>query len=402
MSDQPSVAELRTRVQAGDLQAAALLGLWELLGHNVDRDLPAGVRRLTDAASRGHVEACAFLATLHATGFGVPLDWQRAGRWLIAAAQLGNDRALTQLALLVSEHETDLRVRLLYAASVQGSAIAPYFLGKSSLALADERARRAGDAWMAIAVTRGNPLATSFAQPLPGVPPLAPGPQLPADFWERVATAFDPARFLAPLSVEVHRTDPHVASARAALTPALCDYIIGLAAPLLTRAEVNDVVTGSRVHEMRTNWQARFALTNTDVIGVLAARRVAQLAGEPFENQEDTMILRYRPGEAYEDHFDFVDPRVPAFAHELATRGQRIATVLVYLNDGYTDGYTEFPQLQWRYRGAPGDALIFRSVTARGEPDPRTLHAGRPPQAGEKWILSKWLRDRPQLGRIFS
>jgi prolyl 4-hydroxylase len=111
------------------------------------------------------------------------------------------------------------------------------------------------------------------------------------------------------------------------------------------------------------------------------------------------MILRYRPGEAYEDHFDFVDPRVPGFAHELATRGQRIATVLVYLNDGYTGGHTEFPQLQWRFRGAPGDALAFRSVTVQGQPDLRTLHAGRPPQTGEKWILSKWLRDRAQLGR---
>lgn len=253
--------------------------------------------------------------------------------------------------------------------------------------------------WLAIAAARGNPCAARLTQALPGVPPLAPGPELPTAFWERVAAAFAPERFLGRANAVVQVPDPPIMTATGLLAPALCDYLVGLAAPLMQRAEVNDVSEGSRVHQMRTNWQTRFGITNTDVIGILAARRVTELAGEPFENQEDTMILRYRPGEAYEEHFDFVDPRVPAFAHELATQGQRIATVLIYLNEGYTGGETNFPRVGWRVRGAQGDALAFRSVTANGQPDLRTLHAGLPPREGEKWILSKWIRDRPQLGR---
>jgi prolyl 4-hydroxylase len=76
--------------------------------------------------------------------------------------------------------------------------------------------------------------------------------------------------------------------------------------------------------------------------------------------------------------------------------------VLIYLNDEYTGGETDFPVLGWRYRGSPGDALAFRNVTAAGLPDVRTLHAGRPPAGGEKWLLSKWIRDRRQLGRLLS
>ena len=38
---------------------------------------------------------------------------------------------------------------------------------------------------------------------------------------------------------------------------------------------------------------------------------------------------------------------------------------------------------------------MFRNVDAQGQPDPRTLHAGRPPTAGEKWLLSVWILDRP-------
>lgn len=393
---------LAAAATGGSTEAVALLGAWELLAHNVERNHQSGLARLTQAAQRGDDHACCFMATLHAAGFAAQADWRLTSEWLIAAARLGNDRALVQLALLCDDSETELRIRLLYAAAVRGSAIAPYFLGLSSLAVPGGRGtEQAGQVWLAIAATRGNPCAARRAQPLSSLPQLAPGPELGEDFWKRVAATFAPQRFLGPAHVAVGVPDPPIMTATGLLPTAWCDYLADLAAPLLQRAEVNDVRAGSRVHHMRSNSQARFGFTNTDVIGVLAARRVAQLAGEPFENQEDMMILRYRPGEAYEDHFDFVDPRVPGFAQELATRGQRIATVLVYLNDDYSGGYTEFPRLQWRFRGAQGDALAFRSVTANGEPDPRTLHAGRPPQAGEKWVLSKWLRERPQLGRNF-
>ena len=390
---------LKAAVAGGSTEGVALLGVWELLGHNVESNHRSGIALLTNAAKRGDETACCFMATLHAAGFAAEANWRTACEWLIAAAKLGNDRALVQLALLSDDSETELRVRLLYAAAARGSAIAPYFLGRTSLALQGANTQQAGQVWMGIAAARGNPCAARFAQPLPGVPPLAAGPELPMEFWERVAAAFAPERFLTRANAVVQGPDPPILTATGLLPPALCDYLVGLAAPLMQRAEVNDVSEGSRVHQMRTNWQTRFGITNTDVIGVLAARRVAELAGEPFENQEDTMILRYRPGEAYEEHFDFVDPRVPAFAHELATQGQRIATVLIYLNDGYSGGETNFPKVGWRVRGGQGDALAFRSVTANGEPDLRTLHAGLPPRDGEKWILSKWIRDRPQLGR---
>ena len=74
------------------------------------------------------------------------------------------------------------------------------------------------------------------------------------------------------------------------------------------------------------------------------------------------------------------------------------AGVLIYLNDDCEGGDTEFPQLGIRHRGAAGDALIFFSADASGRPDPRTVHAGRPPTAGEKWVLSQFVRNRPVIG----
>ena len=41
---------------------------------------------------------------------------------------------------------------------------------------------------------------------------------------------------------------------------------------------------------------------------------------------------------------------------------------------------------------------MFFNVDAAGQPDRRTLHAGLPPSAGEKWLLSQWFRDRGAPG----
>lgn len=393
---------LQRSAQAGNVSAGALLGAWLLLGYNVKQDEFEGVARLQDAATRGDDAACAFLATLHASGLAVAHDWGMTARWLIAAAKLGNDRALTQLALLVGATENELRARLLFTAATRGNVIAPYFLGKTLLEIDRPDARTAAGLWLGIAAAAGNPCALRFAAPTAGPVQLPPTPVLDTTFWSRVSDAVDFQSLVGPLSVTTQRHDPLLLTASRILPAAFCEYLMGIAAPLLQRAEVNDALGEAHVHEMRTNSHTRFGLTNTDVIGVVSARRVSQMIGEPFENQEDTMILRYRPGEAYDDHYDFVDPRVAQFQRELALQGQRIATVLIYLNEEYTGGETDFSLLGWRYRGSRGDALAFRNVSAAGLPDLRTLHAGRPPASGEKWLLSKWIRDRRQLGRLFS
>jgi prolyl 4-hydroxylase len=393
---------LQRSAEAGNLSAGALLGAWLLLGYNLKQDEAAGIARLQDAAARGDAAANAFLATLHASGLAVPHDWRVATQWLIAAAKLGSDRAQTQLALLVGAGEMELRARLLLAAATRGNAIAPYFLGKALLDVDRPDARSSAALWLGVAAAAGNPCALRLAPASAGGIKLPSPPMLDDAFWSRVRDAIDFQPLLGAPSVTTQRHDPQLLTAARILPAEFCEYLIGIAAPLQQRAEVNDALGQAQVHEMRTNSHARFGLTNTDVIGVLAARRVAQVVGEPFENQEDTMVLRYLPGEAYDDHYDFVDPRVPQFQRELELQGQRIATVLIYLNEQYTGGETEFPELGWRYRGSQGDALAWRNVTAAGQPDMRTLHAGRPPVSGEKWLLSKWIRDRRQLGRMFS
>ena len=70
-------------------------------------------------------------------------------------------------------------------------------------------------------------------------------------------------------------------------------------------------------------------------------------------------------------------------------------TSRVYLNEDYERGETAFPEAQYSFKGRTGDMLQFVNVTETGEGDRRTLHAGKPPTRGEKWLLSQWIRNRP-------
>jgi prolyl 4-hydroxylase len=109
---------------------------------------------------------------------------------------------------------------------------------------------------------------------------------------------------------------------------------------------------------------------------------------------EASQVLHYSVGQQFKPHHDFLDPANPAYDEDLMRFGQRIATFLIYLNEGYRGGETSFPEIGFDYRANEGDALFYANVTGDGRPDPLTLHAGLPPTFGEKWVFSQWIRDR--------
>ncbi len=69
--------------------------------------------------------------------------------------------------------------------------------------------------------------------------------------------------------------------------------------------------------------------------------------------------------------------------------------MLVYLNEDYTGGETLFLKTGVKVRGNAGDGLLFRNAAPDGTPDPDSLHAGLPVITGEKFIASRWIRQKP-------
>lgn len=207
----------------------------------------------------------------------------------------------------------------------------------------------------------------------------------------------DIAAFVAPRPVTAGHKAPRMRVFRGFCTPAECAWIIARSRDRLTRAAVyaNDIAETVVVND-RTNTEASFGPSDIDVAVTLIRARLANSMRAPMHHFEGATVLHYQVGQRFAPHFDFLDPDTPGHVADLERRGQRVATALLYLNDAFEGGQTDFPKLGWRFRGGTGDMLVFDNVDADGAPDRRTFHAGLPPTTGEKWLLSQWVRDRPQ------
>jgi len=198
-------------------------------------------------------------------------------------------------------------------------------------------------------------------------------------------------------SGRVLREAPQMATYSGFLTAELCSYLIDIAAPRRIQAQVHDLNRGVlKVDSMRTNTGAAFSLIDTDLIMQLVRARIARAAHVAPDTLEPLEILHYAVGQTYKPHVDFFHPSVPHFAEQMRIKGQRVKTCLIYLNDDLEGGETDFPKIGLKFRGRAGEALIFSNVTADGAGDLNTLHAGLPPTRGEKWLLSQWIRNKPQ------
>ncbi|UPT62809.1 MAG: 2OG-Fe(II) oxygenase [Hyphomonadaceae bacterium JAD_PAG50586_4] len=189
---------------------------------------------------------------------------------------------------------------------------------------------------------------------------------------------------------------PRVFSVDSFIPKSVCDWIIKSASSKLQPCMVFTPDGGSTRDAARTNSVAGFHLIDGDLIQQLVCRRMAIATGLPLVNQERMNVLRYEPGQEYKPHYDFIRPWEPealGYAAELAEMGQRAVTVLIYLNDDYEGGETVFPRLNLAFKGKAGDALIFWNVSRAGELERDSLHAGAPVTAGEKWVLSQWVRE---------
>jgi len=171
-----------------------------------------------------------------------------------------------------------------------------------------------------------------------------------------------------------------------------CDQMVELARPRLTRSEtVHNPSGGSEVHEARTSDGMFFERGEHAVIDRIE-RRLAALLNWPVENGEGLQVLRYRPGAEYKAHHDFFDPAAPGTPTILQRGGQRVASIVMYLNTPPRGGGTAFPDVGVEVGPMRGNAVFFSYD--RPHMVTRSLHAGMPVLEGEKWVATKWLRER--------
>ena len=175
------------------------------------------------------------------------------------------------------------------------------------------------------------------------------------------------------------------------LTDDECEGLMALAMPRLARSETVDNATGgSEVNAARTSDGMFFERGEAPLIARIEAR-IAELLRWPVDHGEGLQILRYRPGAEYRPHHDYFDPAHSGTARILQRGGQRVATVVMYLNTPQAGGATTFPDVGLEVAPLRGNAVFFSYDRAHAAT--KTLHGGAPVEAGEKWVATKWLRE---------
>ena len=158
-------------------------------------------------------------------------------------------------------------------------------------------------------------------------------------------------------------------------------------APMLPTA-----VTGANeAHQSRTSDGTYLPTACTPLVARIE-QRIADLVGWPLEQAEPLQVLHYGPGAEYLPHYDYFDPDGPGAEAALRHGGQRVATLVTYLNTPLSGGATTFPDAGLEFAAVQGNAVFFSYD--RAHPSSRTLHAGAPVIAGEKWVLTRWFRER--------
>ena len=176
------------------------------------------------------------------------------------------------------------------------------------------------------------------------------------------------------------------------LTPHECDELIALARQRLARSETVEVNAGaSEVNDARTS-QGMFFERGENPVCARIEVRMAALMNWPVENGEGLQILRYGPGAEYKPHYDYFDPAQAGTPNILKRGGQRVASLICYLNTPTEGGATVFPDINLEVAPVKGNAVFFSYD--RAHPVTRSLHGGAPVIEGEKWVATKWLRER--------
>jgi prolyl 4-hydroxylase len=178
------------------------------------------------------------------------------------------------------------------------------------------------------------------------------------------------------------------------VTPDECAELIALARTRLQPSTVVDPDSGQDVvASYRTSLGMFFRPAENELIARLD-RRFAAVMNLPIENGEGLQVLWYPPGAGSSPHHDYLAPTNAANQASIARSGQRVSTIVTYLNDVEAGGETFFPLAGWSVTPHRGTSLYFESCDPLGRVDQRSLHAANPVASGEKWVATKWMRER--------
>jgi TPR repeat protein len=380
----------------GHLDALDVLGHCFEKGVGVARDYLVAMMYYDKAIEQDSIPAAFHKAELLYKSSQANANEDQIRTLLVMAAGSGFVPALRAIGYLAVQQVSsrDMGLKCLHQAAHHGDPGAAFFLAWCLLeGWGGENRESEARYHLQQATKLQFPLAETILQSLQDIQPSQPTdegmPELNTRF-----SLFPETR------TQDHQTlnsEPAVAMLNGVLNAADRAYLMFLSGPYLKRAKVIDPDSqkDSMLSQVRTSMSTYIPFGLVDIIARHIELKIVYESGETLANSEPMSILYYTAGQFYRPHVDYFDPKLKVSAGLLEDGGQRTASAITYLSAPEKGGGTSFPRLNLSVPAVAGSTLWFRNCFDNGEVDDRSLHAGDPVEQGEKWVVTKWFRQRP-------
>jgi len=175
-----------------------------------------------------------------------------------------------------------------------------------------------------------------------------------------------------------------------------CDYLISLIdennSPSMV---VSEGVERDKYDRSRTSSTCNLPLNDTKVKEI--HQRIADKLGIDISKGESLQGQMYKPGQYFKPHNDWFGPGSAYNKHCLHS-GNRTNTLMIYLNDDFEGGATDFARKKVTVKPELGKAVTWTNLLEDGNGDQDSLHEGQDVISGTKYIVTSWWRQKPWDG----
>lgn len=188
-------------------------------------------------------------------------------------------------------------------------------------------------------------------------------------------------------------SEPEIKLFNNAVPNALIMMLISIFESRVEPSMIYDPVTGrQQKNSIRNNESTNFSVAMPSVFLSIVIMFLSRFAGESPENAEYPMIMKYTAGTKFSAHVDYLSESQIKSNLAENEMGQRVKTLLLYLNDDFDGGETAFINQNIVIPPKKGSVLTFDNVS-NGVPNKNSKHEGRVVTNKEKWLLSIWFRE---------
>jgi ribosomal protein L16 Arg81 hydroxylase len=167
-----------------------------------------------------------------------------------------------------------------------------------------------------------------------------------------------------------------------------CDALIHIINTNLRPSTVTTYIEG-----FRTSYSSDLAPLKLPLVEAID-KKISNALGIQLSYSEGIQAQKYSVGQEFKPHTDYFEPHTKEYEEHASKRGNRTWTFMIYLNRTPKGGGTRFTHIDKTFYPQKGTAVIWNSLHRDGRVNVDTMHWGMPIEEGEKYIITKWFRER--------